>query len=158
MIGSCDSQSLEKAGRLDEAIEQHEKLTQLQPKGVDSLYALANLYANKKNDQKLIETYRRILKIEPKKADLHDKLASLLTEKKSYVEAINHYQVAVHCAPQNLTYRINLARVYEKTGDLKKALAEFKAVYELNPNSREAKERIPALNLEILRRKHKKTE
>ena len=105
-----------------------------------------------------MDTYRKILRIDSRKADVHNKLASLLTKKKNYAEGINHYRKAIQCAPKNLTYRINLARAYEQSGDLKRALVEYKRVYEKDPSAQEAKEKIPALNLEILRRKHKKSE
>ena len=105
-----------------------------------------------------MDTHRKILRIDPKKADVHNKLASLLTKRKDYAEGINHYQKAIRYAPKNLTYRINLAKAYEQSGDLEKALDQYKLVYEKDPGSQEAKEKIPALNLEILRLKHEKTE
>ena len=152
------ARSLEKAGKLDEAIEQHETITRLNREDMDSLYSLTNLYARKKNDRKLIDTYGRILKIDSTKASVHDKLALLLTKRKDYVKGISHSKKAIQYAPKNLTYRINLAKAYEKSGDLKRALEEYELVYEKDPSVQEAKEKIPALNLEILRRKHEETE
>lgn len=101
-----------------------------------------------------MEAYQKILKVEPNKADLHDTLASLLAKNKEFDEAINHYQKAIQLAPQNFAYRINLARVYENMGDLENALAEYKTVYKINPESQEAKDKVHDLNIEILRRKH----
>ena len=42
-------------------------------------------------------------------------------------------------------------------GDLENALAEYKTVYKIDPESQEAKDKVHDLNIEILRRKHTAT-
>ena len=145
------AQTLEKAGKRDEAIKEYEALLRLDSTDTDALYSLAELYRRQNNRKKERGTYERILKLEPNKAEVRNALALLYIDEKDYNRAIKQLKKAIQYDSKNLTYQLNLARTYEYAGQLEQALAQYKAIYKADPNSDEAKSKIPSLNLQIIR-------
>ena len=117
----------------DEAILQSQKCLKLNPKSIDTLILLGNIY-NNKNQEKVSENYYlEILNINSKESKAYYSLGNLYQKKKEYDKAINNYNLAIKFNKNDIGSYNNLGVLYQEIGEFDLAISNFKSVIKINP-------------------------
>lgn len=128
---------MERAGNLDGAINEYRKALQLEKSFPRASGNLGLLYAQKgMNDNALVELARGIAGA-PNPA-YHKAMARILAERKVYPLAIYHYNEAARDLPRDSSVFTGLAEVYAASGQLEKALDEYRRALAIDPGSETA--------------------
>jgi tetratricopeptide (TPR) repeat protein len=137
----ASAEKLVAKGKIEPAIKEYERLLDDNPNDVNTLNRIGDLWVRiNRNDEavkvfstiadhyskdgfflKAIAIYKKINKLDPSKLDIYAKLADLYAKQGLAMEAKSQYQV--------------LADYYLKHGDPKNALAIYKKISDLDPNS-----------------------
>src|ERR1700745_199183 len=137
----ANAEKLVAKGKIDAAIKEYERLLDDNPNDVNTLNRIGDLWVRiNRNDEavktfgkiadhysrdgfflKAIAIYKKINKLDPSKLDIYAKLADLYGKQGLAMEAKRQYQV--------------LADYYLKHGDPANALAIYRKISELDPNS-----------------------
>lgn len=137
----ASAEKLVAKGKIEPAIKEYERLLEDNPNDVNTLNRIGDLWVRvNRNDEavkvfakiaqhyskdgfflKAIAIYKKINKLDPSMLDVYAKLADLYAKQGLAMEAKSQYQV--------------LADYYIKHGDPKNALAIYKKISELDPNS-----------------------
>ena len=117
----------------DEAILQSQKCLKLNPKSIDTLILLGNIY-NNNNQEKVSENYYlEILNINSKESKAYYSLGNLYQKKKEYDKAINNYNLAIKFNKNDIGSYNNLGVLYQEIGEFDLAISNFKSVIKINP-------------------------
>ncbi len=131
------------AGRLNEAVTEMEDRLKKDPKAVDALRVLGNIYArmigdgNRVNEEmlrKAIEQYQKIVEIQPKDADSWLFLGRLQRAARNSLEAEKDYRKALELSPDSEEAMTGLAMLYADLGDTKRAIEMLKQVADRSPS------------------------
>jgi len=137
----ASAEKLVAKGKIEPAIKEYERLLEDNPNDVNTLNRIGDLWVRiNRNDEavkvfskiadhyskdgfflKAIAIYKKINKLDPSKLDIYARLADLYAKQGLAMEAKSQYQV--------------LADYYLKHGDPGNALAIYKKISELDPNS-----------------------
>ncbi|HUP60504.1 MAG TPA: tetratricopeptide repeat protein [Thermoanaerobaculia bacterium] len=137
----ASAEKLVAKGKIEPAIKEYERLLEDNPNDVNTLNRIGDLWVRiNRNDEavkvfskiadhyskdgfflKAIAIYKKINKLDPSKLDVYAKLAELYAKQGLAMEAKSQYQV--------------LADYYLKHGDPGNALAIYRKISELDPNS-----------------------
>jgi len=137
----ANAEKLVAKGKIDAAIKEYERLLDESPNDVNTLNRIGDLWVRiNRNDEavkvftkiadhyskdgfflKAIAIYKKINKLDPSKLEVYAKLADLYAKQGLAMEAKSQYQV--------------LADYYLKHGDPGNALAIYRKISELDPNS-----------------------
>src|ERR1700682_6513156 len=137
----ANAEKLVAKGKIEPAIKEYERLLEESPNDVNTLNRIGDLWVRiNRNDEavktfgriadhyskdgfflKAIAIYKKINKLDPSKLDIYAKLADLYGKQGLAMEAKSQYQV--------------LADYYLKHGDPANALAIYRKISELDPNS-----------------------
>src|SRR5258707_709680 len=137
----ANAEKLVAKGKIEPAIKEYERLLEDNPNDVNTLNRIGDLWVRiNRNDEavkvfgkiadhyskdgfflKAIAIYKKINKLDPSKLDIYAKLADLYAKQGLAMEAKSQYQV--------------LADYYLKHGDPSNALAIYRKISELDPNS-----------------------
>lgn len=137
----ASAEKLVAKGKIEPAIKEYERLLEDNPNDVNTLNRIGDLWVRiNRNDEavkvfvkiadhygkdgfflKAIAIYKKINKLDPSKLDIYAKLADLYAKQGLAMEAKSQYQV--------------LADYYLKHGDPGNALAIYRKISELDPNS-----------------------
>jgi pilus assembly protein FimV len=137
----ASAEKLVAKGKIEPAIKEYERLLDDNPSDVNTLNRIGDLWVRiNRNDEavkvfgriadhysrdgfflKAIAIYKKINKLDPSKLDIYAKLADLYGKQGLAMEAKSQYQV--------------LADYYLKHGDPQNALAIYRKISELDPNS-----------------------
>ncbi len=126
--------AFEEAGRIDDAIAEHEKALQLDP---DSLLAHANLiilYGRTNQPLKAEEHFRAAVRIDPNHADSYYNYGVLLLKEGKVAGAEEMFRKAVEANPFHSQAYHNLGFMCEKQGRLDEALEFYRKAIERQPN------------------------
>lgn len=138
---TASAEKLVAKGKIEAAIREYERLIEENPGDVNTLNRIGDLWSRiNRNDEavkvftriadhysrdgfflKAIAIYKKINKLDPSKLDIYGKLAELYARQGLSMEAKSQYQV--------------LADYYMKHGDPANALATYRRILELDPNS-----------------------
>jgi tetratricopeptide (TPR) repeat protein len=128
--------------------------------GTYQAYALTNSAVasmRKNNTRAAIADLRHALSIEPTLSEAHGLLAITLAREGKTQEAVDQFQMAIVGNPQSMSPRMNLASLYQTTGQLKEALKAYEQVVQDFPQSNQlaaVQERIKLLRKEIDKEAH----
>jgi cytochrome c-type biogenesis protein CcmH/NrfG len=105
-----------------------------EPRNLQALVSLGNLYFDSKQYQKAIDLYLRALAIDPKNPDVHTDLGIMYRAVKEYDKAIAQFREAARLDPTHRNSRFNLAVVlqYDKK-DVKGAIAAWEDFLKVEP-------------------------
>ncbi len=126
--------AFEEAGRIEDAIAEHEKALELDP---DLSLAHANLiilYGRTNQRQKAEEHFRAAVRIDPNHADSYYNYGVLLLKEGKDAEAEEMFRKAVEANPFHSQAYHNLGFVREKQGRLDEALEFYLKAVERQPN------------------------
>ncbi len=128
--------SLEAAGRLEEAIAEHEKAVALDPRQVQAHMNLITLYGKAGNAAKAEEHYRATVALNPNLAESHYNYGVFLFTRQRFAEAAAAFRKALEINPNYAEARGNLAFLLLTQGKLAEAEKQYRAALAAQPNFR----------------------
>jgi tetratricopeptide (TPR) repeat protein len=128
--------TLEKAGRIDEAITEHQKALEANPQAAQAHINLISLYGRLGQFEKAVESYQAALNLNPDQADIHYNYGVLLLKQGKQQDAEKAFQQALQINPYYAEAHNNLGSLYEQQGRLEEALHEFEEAVKNRPNYR----------------------
>jgi tetratricopeptide (TPR) repeat protein len=134
-IGDPDQGKVDQA-MLKNALEQYLKITQQDPKDVESLSMLARLYRVSQDNAAAEKAYRQVLELDPNEDDALNGLAMVYADRGDLPNAITMLKQAVEKNPDARTI-VMLAEFYEQVKDFSNAADTMKQALTLtNDNVR----------------------
>ncbi|MGB3510484.1 MAG: tetratricopeptide repeat protein [Microcoleaceae cyanobacterium] len=125
---------LRKEGKLNQAIDQYQRVLQINQDSIQALSHLAAIHESQKHFDQAFKYRHRIAQLLPKNANAQANLASLMIKQGKVEEAIATYQKAITLSsPPEFAYQ-GLGNALEKNGQLEEAIANYQKVIDLNPN------------------------
>ncbi len=121
------------SGREDDAIKAYEQAMSIRGGYVPPYMCMGNIYYLKGDFKKAAGYYEKAASMDPDDAVLWDKLGDARMESKEYDKALEAYSMALRAYPYMLESRVNAGLAYERKGDIKRALEEYKAALKLSP-------------------------
>lgn len=104
------------------------------PKNLNALIQMGNLYFDAEQFNQAIETYSKVLQIEPKNADVRTDLGIMYRKKGDYDRAIAEFKRAAEMAPKHVNSRYNLGIVLlHDKGDIKGAIKAWEDFLRVEP-------------------------
>jgi tetratricopeptide (TPR) repeat protein len=126
--------SFQDAGRIEDAIAEHEKALEFDPDYVLAHTNLIILYGRTKQPQKAEEHFQAAVRINPNSADSYYNHGVVLFEQRRYVEAEVMFQKALEINPFHPQAFHNLGFMREQQGRLDEALEFYRKAVERQPN------------------------
>lgn len=120
--------------KLDEAIYQLRRATELAPAYADPYYNLGIALAQKGNFAEAVNQYRTVLRLKPNYPNAHFYLGVALAGSGQSDEAISHYREALQIDANNATAHNNLGNLLADHGFLDEAIEEYRQVIRIKPN------------------------
>jgi protein O-mannosyl-transferase len=118
--------ALEHAGRLTEAIEQHEEALRLM-NFAQAHYNLGNVLMRTGRFAEAIEQYEQALSLRPDQAKTYDNLGLALFQMGQVTEAIAQYQHALEISPDDVHTHYNLGLALVRAGRPTEAIEHYQA-------------------------------
>ncbi|MDX2029857.1 MAG: tetratricopeptide repeat protein [Blastocatellia bacterium] len=130
--------ALEAAGRLSEAIAEHEKALAINPLLEQAHLNLITLHARAGRFEKAEQQYRTLQTLNPNLAESHYNYGVMLLERKRFDEAGRAFRRCLEINPGYSEAALNLGRLLEMGARYDEALGQYEAAVESNPGRREA--------------------
>jgi protein O-GlcNAc transferase len=125
---------LEKEGRLDEAIREHEAALAIDPTNVQIHVNLTSLYGRTGDSARAKQHFEAATKLDPGRSDAWYDYGVLLFREQNLAEAQQAFQHALQINPSYAEARNNLGVIYEQQGRFDQAADEFRAAIAAQPN------------------------
>ena len=117
---------LARLGETERAIALLESLTRRRPNDGDSWQALGFAYLAAKRPRDAEIALRRAVMLAPPRADKHRDLGAVLAAREKQKEAREQYRRALALDPKSATTWVNLANLDRRTGNLERALGNYR--------------------------------
>ncbi|MBN2327719.1 MAG: tetratricopeptide repeat protein [Candidatus Omnitrophica bacterium] len=99
---------------LEKAIEQYEKLVEIQPNSPDNLNELVSLYVRNNRFEEAIDIYRQLAHLDVYQSFIyHYRIALLQTQLGRYQEALDEYKIVSEEVPNNFDILYRMGKLYE---------------------------------------------
>lgn len=145
-------QSLEAAGRTDEAIAEYQKALEKNPQLRSVHFAIGNLYWRIARFDEALQELEAELALNPNDPETHFEVGDILFTQGKTEQAAQHFLRSLQYAPQTAEAHLALERIYSSTGSPEKAL------YHLNQAARIAPgDATPHYRMWLLYRKQGRT-
>lgn len=128
----------ESAGKLPEAIADHERAIEANPQLVQAHINLISLYARTRQFDKAEKHYRAAVAINPNMTDSHYNFGVMLTMQDRFGEAAKAFQRALLLDPYSAEAHHNYAAMIEREGRLDEAAQHYRRAIENKPGHRMA--------------------
>lgn len=128
----------ERAGKLTEAIADHERAIETNPQLVQAHINLISLYARAGQFEKADARYRSAIAVNPNMADSHYNFGVLMAMQEKYPEAGAAFRRSFELNPFNADAHYNFAAIIEGEGRLDEAAMHFRRAIENKPEHRMA--------------------
>ncbi|NEQ37162.1 MAG: DUF563 domain-containing protein [Okeania sp. SIO3I5] len=138
-----------KAGKLDSAYKEYQRLIELRPDFAWNYYYLGQLFIQEDKWSDAIAQYRQAIKLNPNSANLHNSLAEALIKQGELDEAITSSEKAISLQSDWAIYHQTLALAYEGKSNFGQALITWQKVLSFNPNHLKATQKISWLQTNI---------
>jgi len=129
--------TLEKAGKLKEAVLEYERALSLNPDHSKSHNNLGNVYYKLGKFNLAVESYKKALAINPDYVKAHNNLGIVLFQLNKVKEAIDEFTRAISLDPKNIESHNNLGIIYKNIGEIEKARETFKSALEVDTENAE---------------------
>ncbi|MGY9000223.1 MAG: O-linked N-acetylglucosamine transferase, SPINDLY family protein [Rhodospirillales bacterium] len=126
---------LQRAGRLDEAVDIYQKVLAIEPKQTDAIHLLGMVSFTKKNYVEAISLIGKAISLNPSLPDYHFNITSAYIAIGDAVKAKAHAIIATALNPNSAEAKYNLGNALFALGDVAKAILAFKQSLDLNPKS-----------------------
>jgi tetratricopeptide (TPR) repeat protein len=145
-------ESLEAAGRNDEAIAEYRQALQKKPDLQSVHFAIGNILWRATEFDQALKELQAELEVSPNDPQAHYEIADILLTQGQLDQAAVHYEKCLRHAPETVEAHLALDRIYTTKGDPLKALVHLKKAAEVAPN-----DPAPHYRLWLLYRKQGKT-
>jgi tetratricopeptide (TPR) repeat protein len=125
---------LEKEGRLDEAIREHEAALAIDPASVQVHVNLVSLYGRTGDSARAKQHFEAATKLDAGRSDAWYDYGVLLFHEQNLTEAQQAFQLALQINPSYAEAHNNLGVIYEQQGRFDQAAGEFRAAIAAQPN------------------------
>ena len=125
---------LEKSGRIDEAIREHEAALATDPDNVQVHVNLISLYGRAGDAGKAKQHFEAATRLNPGRSDAWYDYGVLLYTEQKYAEAEQAYRRALEINPDYAEAHNNLGAIYEQQGRLEDAAREFQEAIRDHPD------------------------
>ncbi len=126
--------AFQQAGRIEDAIAEHEKALELDPEFALAHTNLIILYGKTQQPQKAEEHFRAAVRLNPNSADSYYNYGVLLFERHEFIEAEKMFRKAVELDPFHSQAYHNLGFMRELQGRMDEALGFYRKAIERQPN------------------------
>jgi tetratricopeptide (TPR) repeat protein len=116
---------LEQSGKIAEAVAEHEKALEIDPKLVQAHVNLISLYGRLGRLEKAEEFYQSAVALDPTQADAYYNHGVLLFNRDRSVEAEKEFREALRINPYHAQAHHNLGFLNEQKGNLSRALEQY---------------------------------
>ena len=123
----------ERAGNLDEALEQYRTAASLSPGRPGVHYLIGNILWRKRELEAATEALQRELALAPHHGMASLRLGEILLTSNLPEAALSYLKRAVSALPESVEARRELGKAYRKTGRLDEARAEWEAIAKVHP-------------------------
>lgn len=113
------------------------KILNIEPKHVNSLNNLGELFRQKGKIQKAKIFYEKAIEIDPNLASAYNNLGLIYLKNKNIFKAKSCYEKAIELDPQFANANYNLGNIYRQLGDYEKAINYYEKVIKVNENHSE---------------------
>jgi Flp pilus assembly protein TadD len=120
------ARSLDKAGNVDGAIEQYEKVVRLNPNNLEASRRLAVLYDDRNDFSKAEAQYRKVAQARPRDADLFSDWGYSYYLRNNWKEAESKFRAALKLDNHNARARCNLGLALGQQGRYAEAFQAFR--------------------------------
>jgi len=127
------AESLQREGKLDEAIFAYKKAIDINPNYHGSFHNLGDIYQQKGKLHEAVASYRKAIEVNPDFAWSHHNLGDTLLRQEKLDEAAAAYRKALEIDPNFGWANYNLARVLNQQNKLSEALGYYEKANELDP-------------------------
>jgi len=127
-----------RVGRLEDALDELQKVLEVEPDNIQARYLLALIYSTQKKFDQAAGEYESILKsvskAEPENIEIYGYLGQLYYSLKQYDKAINQYEMILSLRPKNPDVMFLLGSLYLEVGKRKEAATLFNRAIKVDPN------------------------
>jgi tetratricopeptide (TPR) repeat protein len=108
--------------------------TECDPKLIPAHLALAEAYAERRNDSEALAAYERVLSLDPKNAAALTGAAAIYLKGKSQPRTVELLEALVSVSPGEANAHADLAAAYAAAGDRQRAEEHFQIALKIKPN------------------------
>lgn len=137
----------EKEEKYELALEEYEKVYEINPKDQNIYLKIGKLYGNVGRENEAIQIFSDLLKKKPDYYEASIILADILNSKQEYKEAIQVYMSALKYRPADYDLYYNLAMTYTMINDFAKAKECYEKAAQINSALYHARYSLGQLNL-----------
>ncbi|MBC7474900.1 MAG: tetratricopeptide repeat protein [Candidatus Sericytochromatia bacterium] len=103
------------------------------------ILGIAKTLMNQGNYDQAIKYYNRAKEIYPNEADIYNNLGFIFSKQNNWLEVINNFKKAIEVKPDFITAYYNLAKAYEKIGDINNSKKTYHDIYNFDPKKESIK-------------------
>ncbi len=137
----------EKVEKYELALEEYERVYELNPKDENIYLRIGKLYGNVGREKEAIEIFSNLIKKKPDHYEASIILADILNSKQEYKEAVQVYMSALKYRPGDYNLYYNLAMTYTMINDFAKAKECYEKAAQINSVLYHARYSLGQLNL-----------
>lgn len=119
------------------------------PVSIDGIFVEASTFLMRGDFNSAEEEFQKILAIDPNHAASNYNLAKISLQNRKFSDALDFMRPALLGDPENIWYRRTQVEIYERQGNLRKALEAQEAIHQLNPSNREEWEKMASLQFRL---------
>ncbi|MDI6716169.1 MAG: tetratricopeptide repeat protein [Actinomycetota bacterium] len=142
-----------RAGRYNEAIEEASIAVKLDNNNATAYYALGVARSRAGDTEEAIAALNKCVKLNTGLADVYQQayyeLGEIYMREGKYKDAIKAYYGALSEGPEATYVVIALARAYEKAGETKNAIEQYRSILDYDPTNQEAKDALVRLGVKL---------
>ncbi len=131
---------LDGRGLTEEAIQEYEKATEIDPSKVADWKALANLYIKNDQQEEATGAFEKVVELDPEDQDAQTALSRLYKSSGDVDAAIQRREELKKLDPDNTENLFNLGREYFNIGDYDNAIINLEQMLKLKPDDTKALE------------------
>ena len=138
----------------ENVFEETYRKVQANPKNVDDLYHLADLYDRQGRYQQAVDTFRKVIELDPDLGYAYFKMGTAYSRMNQPEKAIEVLRQAAEIMPNNPVVLNNLGIAYGKIDRLDEEIAAFKKALEIRPRYSSARLNLALVYLKQGDRQH----
>lgn len=119
------------------------------PASIDGLFVDATTFLMRGDFTSAEEEFQKILAIDPSHPATNFHLAKISLQNRKFSEALEYMQPALAGDSENIWYRRTQVEIYERQGNLRKALQAQETIHQLSPRNREEWEKTASLQFRL---------
>lgn len=124
-----------RAGKTEQAIELLNEILATSPGRIDAIVLLGSVREVRKEDEEAAKFYRRAIELAPDNPMGYRALAMLQVRQGSVDAALDTASTGLERTPPDLNLRLLRAGLYERAGEIDRAIEDYEAMYSQQPES-----------------------